>query len=303
MHRPAATGVVITQWRDTETTRVCLKHVALLTPAPRVVVVVANECNDADVRLQMDQFPGVRFLSLPANTGHANAVNVGVTHVIECGCEYALLLDNDAFITPKSLQVLETALHAGAAAVAASPLILSGRRPGLVWYGGGRVSFLGNGVHEYMWRPPTAVPRTIREVGFLTACAMLMRCDAFSALGGFDASLVTYSDDLDLSLRLKQSGLSLLFVPSAEVTHGESVNVIKVAGKPFRDYYTMRNRLIVIRRHGTWLQKLLGIPLTIIWYGGVHAVVFLLRGEWRRSRALCRGTLDFMLGRSGMREV
>jgi hypothetical protein len=143
----------------------------------------------------------------------------------------------------------------------------------------------------------------MREVGFLTACAMLIRCDAFNAIGGFDPSLVTYSDDLDFSLRLKQSGYFLLFVPSAEVTHGESVNVIKVAGKPFRDYYTMRNRLIVIRRHGTWLQKILGIPLTILWYGGVHAAAFLLRGEWRRSRALYRGTLDFVLGRSGMKEV
>jgi hypothetical protein len=301
MNQTAGTGIVITQWRDTETTKVCLEHVAALTPGPSVIVVVADESNNTEVRAQMDAFPSVRFLGLPTNSGHAHAANVGIRYVLGCGCEYALLLDNDAFVSPDSLLALQAALQSTPGAAAASSLILSGRKPGLVWYGGGRVTILGNSVHDYMWKPATEVPRFIREVDFVTACAMLIRCDAFNAIGGFDSSLITYSDDLDLSLKLKHSGFSLLFVPSAKVTHGESVNVIKVAGKSFRDYYTMRNRLIVARRHGTLFQKTVGLLLSSLWYGGVYAVAFLLRGEWRRSRALIRGVRDFVSGRSGLR--
>ncbi len=132
---------------------------------------------------------------------------------------------------------------------------------------------------------------------------MLVRCAVFDAVGGFDASLITYSDDLDFSLRLREKGYALLFVPSARVTHGESINVLKVAGKPFRDYYTMRNRLAVIWKHGSLLRRSISIPLSIIWYGGVYGALFTLRGEWRRTRALLRGIRDFVAGRSGLGEA
>jgi GT2 family glycosyltransferase len=299
----SSTGVVITQWRDPETTAVCLGHVASLKLQPRMVVVVDNESESSVLAGQSARFPHVRFLALSTNTGHANAVNIGVRHVYDGGCEYALLLDNDAYVTPECLEILEGALDSQPAAAAASPLILSGRRPGLIWYGGGRISSFGNSIHEYMWKSATEITHSTRPADFVTACTMLVRCAAFDAVGGFDPSLITYSDDLDFSLRLREKDYSLVFVPLARVTHGESVNVIKVAGKPFRDYYTMRNRLVVIWKHGSILQRLLGIPLSIIWYGGVYGVMFTLRGEWRRARGLLQGILDFVLGRSGMRNV
>ncbi len=288
MQKPSSTGIVITQWRDPETTAVCLSHVASLTLQPRMVVVVDNESDNDILVAQSEKFPRARFLGLSTNTGHANAVNVGVRQVREGGCDYALLLDNDAYVAPESLEILEAALNDQSAAAAASPLIFSGRRPGLVWYGGGRISLLGNSIHERMWESAEQVDRSTRPVGFVTSCALLVRTAAFNAVGGFDASLHAYTDDLDFCLRMRKTGSPLLFVPAAEVTHGESVNVIKIAGKEFRDYYTMRNRLIAIRKNGTLLQKVLGIPLSVGWYGGVFGASFLLRGEWSRTTALLR---------------
>jgi GT2 family glycosyltransferase len=186
---------------------------------------------------------------------------------------------------------------------AASPLILSGTRPGLVWYGGGRISLLGNALHEGMWHRAADVSPSTRNVGFVTACAMLVRCAAFEAVKGFDPALITYSDDLDFSIRLQKQGFSLSFVPAAVVTHGESVNVIKVAGKEFRDYYTMRNRLAIIWKYGTHFQKSVGIVISMFWHGCVFGGVFLACGEWRRTRALAKGIRDFFYGRSGFGEL
>lgn len=299
----SSTGVVITQWRDPETTAVCLGHVASLKSQPRMVVVVDNESESSVLAGQSAQFPHVRFLALSTNTGHANAVNIGVRHVYDGGCEYALLLDNDAYVTPECLEILEGALDSQPAAAAASPLILSGRRPGLIWYGGGRISFLGNSIHEDMWGSENRVDRSMRQVGYVTSCALLVRASAFVDAGGFDASLHAYTDDLDFCMRMNNAGKSLLFVPAAEATHGESVNVIRVAGKEFRDYYTMRNRLIAIRKNGTLMQKGLGIPLGIFWHGVVYGVGFLVRGEWRRTAALFRGVADFVSGHTGTKDV
>ena len=46
MQKLSSTGIVITQWRDPETTAVCLSHVASLTPQPRMIVVVDNESDN-----------------------------------------------------------------------------------------------------------------------------------------------------------------------------------------------------------------------------------------------------------------
>ncbi len=302
MENVSSTGIVITQWRDPETTAHCLEHVAALRPPPHMVVVVDNESDAHTLEVQTVKFPDVHFLPQQANTGHANAVNLGVTHLRQNGCSYALLLDNDAFVTPDTLGILEAGIRSVPGAGAASPLILSGRRAGLIWYGGGRISWFGNGIHEHMWQIARAVGAEPREVAFVTACAMIVSCEAFAGISGFDASLITYADDLDFSIHLQRAGYRLLFIPAARVTHGESVNVIKVAGKAFRDYYTMRNRLIVIRKHGTTVQKWVGIPFSVFWYCIVHGCVFALRGEPGRTRALVQGALDFFRGRTGRRE-
>ncbi len=138
----ALMGIVITQWRDPATTAVCLSHVAALSPQPHMVVVVDNESDTEILEAQRERFPDVRFLGLQTNTGHANAVNVGIRHLRDCGCEYALLLDNDAFVTPESLKILETAFERTACCRCRIAADSFGNTPGIdmVWWREGLIS-------------------------------------------------------------------------------------------------------------------------------------------------------------------
>jgi GT2 family glycosyltransferase len=106
MGKNSPTGVVITQWRDPDTTALCLRHVAGLSRQPELIVVVDNESDSDVLASQKRTFPDVHFLGLPTNRGHAEAVNIGMRHVIEHGCEYGFLLDNDAYVAPESLERL-----------------------------------------------------------------------------------------------------------------------------------------------------------------------------------------------------
>jgi GT2 family glycosyltransferase len=303
MGKRLGTGVVITQWRDPETTEECLRYLRSLDQAPMAIVVVDNESQEEVRVAQAKRHPEVTFIGLSRNEGHPAAVNLGAHYVLEKQCEFILLLDNDAFLSPSCLGILEAALHNEPMAAAATPLILSGRRPGQVWYGGGRISALGNSIHENMWKPAEDVNRTTRPVRYATSCVLLVRALIFEKIGEFDASLYAYSDDLEFSYRVRREGRPLLYVPAAEATHGESINVIKVAGKRYRDYYTMRNRLLVVWKHGSLRQRLMGIPLSIVWYGFGYALLFLLRGEKPRARALLKGIVDFLDGRTGKGEM
>jgi len=58
-----------------------------------------------------------------------------------------------------------------------------------------------------------------RETGWLSGSCLLLRREAFEAIGGFDEGFFMFFEDLDLGERLGAAGWSSVYVPSARVTH------------------------------------------------------------------------------------
>jgi len=71
------------------------------------------------------------------------------------------------------------------------------------------------------WRGFQVRPRADRaqRVEWISAAAMLVRPDAIRGVGGFDASIFLYGEDLDLGARLAEAGWQLALVPGAQAWH------------------------------------------------------------------------------------
>jgi GT2 family glycosyltransferase len=298
-----AVQVVVTHWNDEETTIDCLEHLKKVEYAGVSVTVVDSGSTDGSGERIRRTHNWVRVVRIPENRGHAFAANVGASLASEGRSLYLFFLDNDAFVEPDCLDVLVGNLEATPQAAMACPLILSERNRDRVWYAGGYITFLGNARHKRMGKSWNGDPSPSEPTGFATSCALLVRRSVFEMAGGFNTDLGSYSEDLELSIKVRRSGYEILFVPNACVYHGESLNVIKVAGKSFRDYYTIRNRLYIIRKYGSAFQKSIGVICTILWYAVAHGVAYFLRGEWERTRALLLGVQDFFRGRLGWRKL
>lgn len=63
-----------------------------------------------------------------------------------------------------------------------------------------------------------------QDVSCVTGACMLVRRDAFLGVGGFDEALGMVFNDVDLCLRLRKSGWRIVWTPSAELYHRESVS-------------------------------------------------------------------------------
>ena len=68
------------------------------------------------------------------------------------------------------------------------------------------------------------------EVAAVTAACLLMRRDAFEAIGGYDESLAVGFGDVDLCLRTLQAGWRILYSPRATLLHHESLTRGKAEG-------------------------------------------------------------------------
>ena len=293
-------AIVFAHWEDEATSAECLSHLAASPGALGAVwIMVDNGSRDGSADRLHALYPRLQIIHMDQNVGHAAAINAGADAAHALGCEFMLMLDNDAFVAPDAIPAMLGLFWRRPDAGVASPRILSGRRPGLLWYDGGSLSMFGRGSHDNMWRSAAATPKTERDVAFATACAMMVRLAAFRAAGGFDDSLITYADDLDLSIRIRKAAYTIVHVPSAEVTHGESRNVISRAGKAFRDYFNMRNQLIIAWRHGGTVGRCAGVPAAMLSAGILPAIAHALRGHPQRSKALMRGIMDFLYGRTG----
>lgn len=64
--------------------------------------------------------------------------------------------------------------------------------------------------------------RSLQEFSAVTAAFMLVRRSAFDAVGGFDEAFPDDYNDIDLCLRLRQSGFKVVYNPQVQASHWES---------------------------------------------------------------------------------
>ena len=63
-----------------------------------------------------------------------------------------------------------------------------------------------------------------RTVGYLAACAIVLRANLFHKIRGFDARFKHQYEDADLCYRIAKRGLPSYFYPGASITHIRGVN-------------------------------------------------------------------------------
>jgi GT2 family glycosyltransferase len=119
--------------------------------------------------------------------------------------------------------------------------------PSGIWYVGGKADLAKvTTIHQ------TALddsPTGILPTGYVTGCAMFLRCQALSQAGLFWAPLFLYWEDVDLSLRMAAAGWRLGVLPAARIVHFVHGSVQSGVVR----YYYYRNAVLVAHRHlGPW---------------------------------------------------
>jgi GT2 family glycosyltransferase len=184
------------------------------------VIVVDDGSTDETQRVVADYGDAVRVVHHPENAGFAAACNVGST---TARGRFLVFLNNDTRPRPGWLDALVAYArkHPGAAAIGAKLLYPDDT----VQHGG--VVFCQDGYprHLYAGFPSDhpAVNRA-RRLQAVTAACLLVHRDAFDRAGGFDEAYRNGFEDVDLCLRLGESGCEIHYCPACVVEHLESVS-------------------------------------------------------------------------------
>lgn len=97
---------------------------------------------------------------------------------------------------------------------------------------------------------------TVHDLSAVTAACLMTRADVFREVGGFDEEFVLAFNDVDLCLRIREAGYSILFTPQAELYHYESKTRGYEITQEQQARFT-REQIAWLRR---WMDKYPGDP-------------------------------------------
>lgn len=244
----------------------CIESLAGDTDTPEIIV-LDNASTDETCQIVRHKFPHVRLIQHENNEGFATGINRAFE---SSSGDNILILNPDVTPLPDCINILlkEKENLPDTGAVSPRQWIDSRHRwqwPPVPWppqwdslliqVAGIKSQRFATGRIKDIWsfNRKLLLTQTSVEVPYLVgACILLSRHD-FQKLGGLDHRFFLFFEDTDLSIRLREAGFRLYFIPEAEAVHIGNSSVRRFHGG-IRDIYN-RSLTRYLRLHGGFLTQ------------------------------------------------
>jgi N-acetylglucosaminyl-diphospho-decaprenol L-rhamnosyltransferase len=246
------------------------KSLADATASPVHLVLVDNGSAD-DRPERVAAAHGGEVIRAGENLGYGRAANRGAAGATE---PWLVVVNPDIVWEPGSLDELLAAAERHPDAGALGPVLLntdgtvypSARALPSLTHGLGHALFArlwpGNPwTRAYQRRQESADP-VEREAGWLSGACLLLRREAFEAVGGFDPGYFMFFEDVDLGERLGRAGWRNVYVPSARVTHVGGTSWRERPARMITAHHASARRYLH-RRYHRWFQWPLRVAISV----------------------------------------
>lgn len=228
------------------------------------IVVLDNASEDGSVAAVRERFPTARVIAQSHRAGFGANHN---TVVRSTRSRYVYILNEDTETPPGTIDTLVDYLDAHQRCAVVGPRIVSpdGRQQGSAWR-------LMTVRIQALWALTLGQRGAVvsrgsvpKVVGAVSACAMLVRREAFEAAGCFDERYFIFSEEADLAQRLDALGYEIHYLPSAETIHYGQQTTSGVPERQINEHWRSF-RLYTAKWHSPWEARALAW-LTGIGYG------------------------------------
>jgi hypothetical protein len=219
-----AVDVVVVSYRSAATLRGCVEPLAAM---PGVHVTVVDNASPDEALATIADLD-VDVVRSPHNGGFSYGCNLGVS---DGSAPFLLFINPDARIDGESLRTLRSVLEDDERVAIVAPRILDDdgslaftlRRFPRLRSTFAQALFLHRAAPLATWTDELIRdPAAYAEAGtaeWVSGACMLVRRDAYAAIGGFDEQFFLYCEDTDLCARLWAAGHTVRFEPGATARH------------------------------------------------------------------------------------
>lgn len=216
----------------------CFGSFAVL-PEGWKIAAIDNGSRDNTVNILKEKYPFVKVISNNTNLGFGKANNIGLKIALDENFDFALLLNQDAYISVNGIKKLADIAAENSSSYIVSPL----------HYNGDGTNFdktftphLNKNNSPLLFDLSKNSFNPLYDVDGINAAAWLMSKKCLSEIGGFNPSFFHYGEDDNYIDRVKYHGEKISVSPMAAAYHDREGNLH--TGKLFeRRYVRARNRL------------------------------------------------------------
>lgn len=175
---------------------------------PVSVIVVDNGSKDHTVQIIEKKYPEVQLIKTGKNLGFGKANNIGIRCAMEQGADYLFLLNQDAWLSEKTIQTLLTLFKEHPEYGILSPTHLNGK--------GDKPDFgfsTYSGMKEMEEFVAMQQEREVITLKFINAAFWMIPSHVLNKVGGFSPLFYHNGEDIDYINRLHFHGLLLGYSP------------------------------------------------------------------------------------------
>jgi GT2 family glycosyltransferase len=294
----ASVAIILVNWNSFDVTNDCIQSLKNIDYKAHRVLVVDNGSIDGSGEKLLATHPEIILIKSDTNQGFTGGNNLGFQYAIKHGFTYSIMLNNDTFVEHDFLthlvQYME--LHPNTGAIQSR--IHYNHDRSILWNGGSYYSnWFGFAYTKGINQIPNKPYLQIKEVDWVTGCAFFVRNTVLEQTGLLAQNMFIYSEDVDLSFRIKALGYSLIYHPDSVVYHIAGMsNKSKTKGKegflnPIVHYLNFRNRIWLLKRYTKWYQTPT-VLICNIFYFSLILGYFAARLRPEKLKATLKGIRD-----------
>lgn len=294
-------AIILVNWKSFDVTSDCLESLKQLKYPNYQVILIDNGSQDGSVEKFRTHHPHIVLLPSETNLGFAGGNNIGLRYAQAQPFDYAIMLNNDTFVEPDFLTLLIDYMETHPEVGAIQPRIHFNDNRNLLWNGGAYFNpWTGFTYTDGENQLPKKRHLQLKEIDWISGCAFLVRTHMLDRTGLLNEDFFMYSEDVDLSFRIRKLRYQLIYHPASVIYHIAGVsNKSTTRGKEgyvnhMVHYYNQRNRLWIIKKYTPWYCW----PSVIIcnfFYILLVLGYFAARGRFKKLNAMCRAVKDGLL--------
>ncbi len=215
------TQVLLVNFNTSVHTLRCVESLLAGSVIPSIIV-VDNGSAQSDYEKLLDSELGFVLIRSEENLGFGSGNNIGFDWILtntDADSRYIFVLNNDTFVEQDAVEKLQSYMDSHDDVGACAPRIMFAEDKTKYWYGGGSLDWRKGGGRSWRFKQPFDDDLTVRDVTFMTGCAMFLRRELVDELGGFDPRFFMYCEDWELSARISKSQWEMRYFPEAVLHH------------------------------------------------------------------------------------
>lgn len=285
---PGRYAIVIATYNRVQLLRECVAHAKAQTIPPESVIIVDSASTDDTKNYleELDQENNMEVIILPQNVGGAGGFAKGMERALQKNIDCVLLIDDDAMIAENYMEKILTArerhpqYRAWAGTVEKDGRIDTSHRRTLL-----KAGLLSRNIGEEAYRQEWFA------CDIASFCGMVVDIGLVREIGLPHAHYFICYDDTEYSLRVCRYS-RFLVVTEAVLDHRSRAQTQNNPRRyDWKDYYSIRNRLLMVREHGNivdWTVNFLDIFIHVIFRNWLFGLLRRDHYDWKYERSLVR---------------